>query len=115
MVRAAVPVGWIAMAREDDLRLQLGGAASRCLKIDDLKPQEHTVSRREVRVADPAVMMLNIPAMQLKNQAAGRNQSLILRTAVIAPTAEQPLIPATTRLNVTHTDKGLRAHKISVA
>ena len=90
------------MARQDDLHLQLGSAGSGGIKVADFKPQEHPVSRRKAAVANPSVMMLHIPMVQLKNQPALRNKSLIVRAAMIAPTAKKALIPAAARLNISH-------------
>ena len=89
MVRTTITVGWIAMARQDDLRLQLRSSGSGGIKVADFKPQEHAVSRWKVGVANASVMMLHIPMVQLKNQPALRNKSLIVRAAVIAPAAER--------------------------
>ena len=58
------------MAREDDLRTQLRGAGNSRLEVVNFKPQEHAISRREAGIADGFVMMLHLPAMQLKNQLA---------------------------------------------
>jgi len=60
-------------------------------------------------------MMLYIPAVQLQNQPTLRYEPLIMRAAVITLTAKKALIPATARLNITHADKGLRAHSDSPA
>lgn len=84
------------------------------VEVAHLKPQEHAVSRCEVGIADGTVMMLHIPAMQLKNQAVVRNGPLIVRAAVPTLTTKQALIPATARLNITHTNKGLGMHGDSV-
>jgi hypothetical protein len=62
---------------------------------------------REVWVADGTVVVLHIPTVQLKNQPAARNEPLILGAAVAALTAEETLIPATARLNVTHANERL--------
>ena len=61
MVRTAVTLGRIPMAREKDLRTQLRGAGNSRLEGVNFKPQEHAISRRDVWVADRAVVMLQIP------------------------------------------------------
>jgi hypothetical protein len=63
VVGAAISVGRIAMAWEEDLRLQVRGAGDGRVEVADLEPQEHAVSRRELRVADGTVMMLHVPAV----------------------------------------------------
>jgi hypothetical protein len=40
------------------------------------------------------VMMLDVPAVQLKHQSAARNEPFILRPAMPALAAKEPLIPA---------------------
>ena len=115
MIRTAVALGWISMAREDDLRLQLCGAGNSHVEVANFKPQEHAVSRHEVGIADRSVMMLHIPAVQLKNQLGVRNKALILRAAMAALTAKKTLVPATARLNIAHANKGLWTHTNFVA
>jgi hypothetical protein len=110
MVRTALTLGRIPMAREDDLRLQLRGPGDSRVEVANFKPQEHTVSRREVGIADGTVMMLHIPAVQLKNQLPVRNEPLILRAAMATLTAKETLIPATARLNIAHANKRLWTH-----
>jgi len=75
------------MARKDDLGPQLRSAGNRRVEVADLKPQEHSVSMSELRIADGAVVMLDIPAMQLKNQPAIGQEPFIIRPAMVAPTA----------------------------
>src|SRR6267154_2896 len=102
MVRTTITLGWIAMARPDNLRLQLRSSGSGGIKVAHFKPQEHAVSRRKVGVANASVMMLHIPMVQLKNQPTLRNKPLIVRAAMIAPAAKKALIPAAARLNISH-------------
>ena len=98
------------MARPDDLRLQVRGAGQGGVEVGDFKPQEHAVSGREVGIADGAVMVLHVPAVQLQNQPAVRDESLILSAAVVTLTTQEALIPAAACLDVTHANQGLRAH-----
>jgi hypothetical protein len=98
MVRTTVTLGRIAMAREYDLRTQLRGAGNGRLEVVNFKPQEHAISRRETGIADGSVMMLHLPAVQLKNQLAVRNEPLILRAAMATLTVKETLIPPTSRL-----------------
>src|ERR1043166_1007128 len=107
MVWTTVAVGRIAMPWQDDLRLQVRSSGNGRFEIVHFKPQEHAISMRKVRVADGTVMMFHIPTVQLKNQPAVRNESLILGAAMVALTAEETLIPATAGLNVTHANEGL--------
>ena len=110
MVRTAVTVGRMAMARQDDLCLQVRGPDNGRVEVANFKPQEHAVSGREVGIADGTVMMLHIPAVQLKNQPAMRNEPLILRAAMVTLTTKETLIPATARFNIAHANQGLWTH-----
>jgi hypothetical protein len=110
MVRAAVAVGYIAVARQDDLRLELCGAGHPRVEVVDPEPQEYAVAVREDRIADRTVMVLHLPAVQLHDQVSARSKLLVLGAAMTALAAEKPLIAATTRLNVTHTNKRLWTH-----
>lgn len=111
MVRAAIARRWIAVAGQDDLDSHSGGARHRRVEIINLKPQEHAVPvRLESWVADWAMMMLDMPIVQLEDQLPARDQSLIIWSAVRALAAEQLLIPATARLDVAHANEWLRMH-----
>ena len=68
--------------------------------LSDFKPEEHTVPRGEAGIANRAVMMLHIPAVQLKNQPALRLEPLILRAAVGTLTTKETLIPTAARLDI---------------
>lgn len=103
------------MAGQDDHRLQIRGSGQGRIKVVHFEPQEHAVSGSEVGIADRTVMMLHIPAVQLKHQPAVRNEPLILRAAMVALTTKQALIPATARLDITHADQGLWTHTNFVA
>ncbi len=99
------------MARQDDLSLHTFCACNCCVEVVDLKPEKHTVSiRSDVWISDAAMVMLDVPSVQLKNQPAVRNEPLILSAAMRTLTAKQVLIPAAARLNIAHADKGLGMH-----
>ena len=103
------------MARQDNLSLQFLSAGQGRVEVADFKPQEHTISRRDAGIANATVMMLLFPAMQLKHHPSLRNEPLIVWAAVVTPTAQEPLIPATARLNIAHADQGLWVHAKFVA
>ena len=91
------------MAGLEDFSLQLRGAGKGGVKIIELKPQENAVSIRfDIWIPDWPMMVLNIPSVQLKDQAITRDQSLILGAAMRTLTAKETLIPATARLNISH-------------
>lgn len=98
------------MAWQNDLRLQVHRANESRVEVAYFKPEKHAVSGREVGIADGTVMMLHIPAVQLKHEPALRNQSLVLRAAVVTLAAKETLIPATARLDIAHANQGLWTH-----
>ena len=104
------------MAWHDHLSLQILGACYCRIKVVDFKPEEHAISvGRDVWISNTTMMMLHIPSVQLKNQPATRDQSLILLAAMRTLTAEETLIPTTACLNIAHANKGLWTHTNSVA
>jgi hypothetical protein len=76
------------MAWQRDFGPQLPCASNGRVEVSHFKPQEHTVSSGEAGIADGAVIMLDVPAVQLKNQRAFRYEALIMWPAVITLTAE---------------------------
>ncbi len=68
MVRTTVVVRRVAMARQDDFRLQFQGTGMGRVKIINFKPKQNAIPMREVWVTDPAMMMRLLPAVQLKDQ-----------------------------------------------
>ena len=98
------------MARKDCLSLQLKGTRVSGVEIIHFEPQQRPVSRRNIGIANGAVMIVPVPAMQLKNEASLRNEPLIIRAAVRALTAQQMLIPAAAGLDVTDANERLGTH-----
>ena len=90
------------MAGQNDPRLQVHSSGYGRVEVVDFKPQEHTISMRKVSVPNGTVMMLHVPTVQLKNQAAVRNEPLILGAAMVTLATKETLIPAAARLNVSH-------------
>ena len=68
MIRTAVTIWRIAMARQDSFHPQFSGTGHGGFKIVNFKPQEHSISGFDLRVANGTVMMLNVSTVQLKNQ-----------------------------------------------
>ena len=92
------------------LRLQIPRTSNCSVEIADLKPEEHAVPMGQLRIADPAMMMLHIPIVQLKDQSAIRHESFMMRIAMVTLTAQELLIPAAARRNIAHANKGLWTH-----
>ena len=57
------------------------------------------------------VVMLNLEAVQLKNQGAVGDEPLVLGSTMGALAAEQTLIPAAARLDVGYGDQWLGTHR----
>ena len=97
-----------AMARFDDLSFHLFGTPNRGVEIVQFKPKKNTISiRPKFGIPEWAVMVLDVPIVQLENQLSVRDQSLIMRPAVAALTTKKTLIPTTARLDVMHANEGL--------
>ena len=103
------------MARQDDGGLEVHGARGGLVEVVNFKPEENTVSRREVGIADGTVMMLGLPMVQLKDESVARDEPFIVRAAMRTLATKQTLIPTTAGLNVTHANKGLWTHRKVVA
>lgn len=71
------------MAGHDDFGVQFGRASHGGIEVVELEPHEDAIAAREVRIADRAVMMLDVPAVQLQDQnAAGCIQAFVFWAAV---------------------------------
>ena len=109
ITQPAFPVGVLtAMARFDDLSFHLFGTRNRGVEIVQFKPKKNSIAiRPKIGIPEWTVMVLDVPVVQLEDQISARDQSLIIRPAVVALTAEETLIPTTARLDVMHADEGL--------
>src|SRR5262249_31011888 len=81
-------------------------------EIIDFKPQKDTIAvGLGVRIADWAMVMLNLPIVKLEDQAALRDEPFIFWPAVRALTTEQCLVPATTLFHIAYCDQWLGMHQ----
>jgi len=116
VVRPTAAGRWVAVARQEDVRLHLHGTSHRGIEIVHLEPEQDAIALGLVRwIADPTVVVFDIEPMQLQDQNVLRDQPLVFRSAVPAVAAQQSLIPAAARLDVTHCNKRLWAHPGVVA
>lgn len=96
------------MARFDDLSFHRFGPRHSGVKIVQFKPEENPISiRPKFGIPERTVMVLDVPIVQLEDQISVRDQSLIIRPAVIALTAKETLIPTTARFDIMHANEGL--------
>jgi hypothetical protein len=85
MIRSAVAIRWVSMSGVDDLYAHFFGAFDDCLEIIYLEPQQNTIAvGLVITITDPSVMVLNIEAVQLKNELTVRDQALVLGAPMIA-------------------------------
>jgi hypothetical protein len=99
------------MLGHDDLYAHFGRALHDRIEVVDLKPQQDPVPiRLVIPIADRAVMVLYVEAMQLKHKLAIHDQLFISSAPMIAPAAEHTLIPAAACFDVGHSNEGLRTH-----
>ena len=111
VVGAAVARRWVAMARLRDVGLHLCGSGHGGVEVVGFEPQQDAVAVRfGARIADPAMVVVDAPVVKLENQRAVPHQPLIFGTAVRALAAEEALVPAATRLDVSHRDQWLGTH-----
>ena len=93
------------MTRKDDLHPPFCRPRNGGVKILQLKPEQDAIPMRQFQIANAAVMVRNLPVVQLKYQFAVRgNEPFIVRAAVVAPATKQTLIPAAARLAITYTN-----------
>lgn len=110
MIWSAVALRRIPVARQGKLRPEFLGADYSRIKVLHFKPQQHSIPMSQSWIPDGTVMMTNMPAVQLHEQLAVRNQLLVLASTVAAPASQQTLVPATARFNISNTNQGLWTH-----
>ena len=99
------------MPGHDDLHAHFSGALYDRVKIVYLKPQQYTVSVwLVVTIANRTVMVFNFEAVQLKDKLAIPHQLLIFGASMIAPAAQETLIPTATCFHIGYGDEWLRTH-----
>ena len=102
------------MARQDDVGVQFRGPCDGRVEVVEFEPEEHAVAVwRDGWIPDAAVVVLHIPAVELKNQLVIDDEPLIFRAAMCAYAAKKPLIPAAARLDVGDTNEWLWIHTAS--
>jgi hypothetical protein len=89
----------------DDLRPQPASSLDDGVKIADLKPQQHAVSRRRRVWVDKIGVLLRIPGVQLKEQPARAPDPIVhvaMRVIRELVCSEQFGVPAAARANIAH-------------
>ena len=99
------------MAGQNDLDAHFGSALHYRVEIIHLEPEQHTIPVGFAgAIADGAVMMFDVKAVQLQDEPAILHQLLIVAAAVSPPATQQALIPPATGFDIRDTDERLRAH-----
>jgi hypothetical protein len=94
-----------------DLDAHFGGTLHDRVEVVDLKPQQYTVSVwLVITIADRTVIVFYFEAVQLKDKLAIGDQSLIVGAPMIAPAAQQALIPPATCFHIGYRHERLRTH-----
>lgn len=116
MIWAPVAIGRVAMAGQNYLDAHFGGALDDGIEIVDFKPEQYSVAVGLVLgIADAAVIMRHLEAMQLQDKLAVQDQLFVGGASMVAPAAEQTLIPPAARFHVGYRDQRLRTHFVSLA
>src|SRR5579859_4434133 len=111
LIGATVAIGRIAMAGQHDLDAHFGGTLHDRVEVIHLKPEQHTIAVGSAgAIADGAVMMFDVKAVQLQDEPAILHELLIVRAAVSPAAAQQALVPPAAGCNIRYTDERLGAH-----
>lgn len=104
------------MPRHDNLDIHFHRPLENRFKIVDLEPEQHAVSIWPiVTTANGAVMMFYLEAVQLKDKLPIPHQLFICGAPMIAPTAQQTLVPSAARFHIGNRDQRLGTHSASVS
>ncbi|MCU1263400.1 MAG: hypothetical protein JWO80_6285 [Bryobacterales bacterium] len=99
------------MPGHDDLQAHFSGALHDRVKVVYLEPQQYTVSVwLAIAITDRTVIVFYFEAVQLKDKFAIRDHPLIFGTPMIAPAAQQTLIPSAACSHIGYGDERLGTH-----
>ncbi len=99
------------MPGQDDFHAHFSGTLHDRFKVVYLEPEQYTVSVwLVITIADGTVIVFHFEAVQLKDKPAIRDQPLIFGAPVIAPAAQQTLIPSATCFHIGYGDERLGTH-----
>jgi hypothetical protein len=99
------------MARLHHVHVHVGRASDSGIDIIDLEPEKDTVAIWSgLRITNPPVVVLDVPPVQLEDQCTVGNEPLVFAAAVVAPAAQEALVPSAARLDIAHADQRLGTH-----
>ena len=106
------PVSVLAqMAWSGDHCGHLPGSLHGSIELLEFEPQDHAIAIwLEVRVAQRAVTMLDLPPVQLQHKSAVRVEALVLRAAMTACATEKLPIPAAAGLDISDANERCQMH-----
>ncbi len=98
------------MPRQHYLRPEFLATDYGGIEVLHFKPQQHSIPMGQFRIPDGAVVMGNVPTMQLHEQLAVRHQLLVLASTMAALASQKTLVPTTARFDIANTNQGLWTH-----
>ncbi|HXJ04658.1 MAG TPA: hypothetical protein VNH65_06150 [Candidatus Acidoferrum sp.] len=111
MIGPTVAVGGIAIAGQQDLDAHFGGPLHDRVEVIHLEPEQHTIPVGSAgAIADEAVMMFDVKAVQLQDEPAILHPLLIVPAAMSFAAAQQALVPPAAGFEIRYTDERLGAH-----
>ena len=114
MIWPALAIGRVAVARQHDLDVHIGSALDDRVEVIDLEPEQHAIPVWSVgAIADGAVFVLDVEAVQLQDEAAVLHELLIGAAAVGSAAPQQALIPPAAGFDIRDTDERLGTHWIT--
>jgi hypothetical protein len=82
------------MAGQHDLDAHFGSALHDRVEVVHLEPEQHTIAVGSVgAIADGAVMMFDVKAVQLQDEPAISHELFIVPAAVSSAAPQQALVP----------------------
>lgn len=109
----------VSMHVMHDGRAEFACAGDRGVEIVHFEPEQDAVSNRGRGIAHGTVVVVDVPSVQLKDQAVGAPlagvkpgipQTFVLSPTVTSYASEKALVPAARGLNIVAVDQRLSAH-----
>jgi hypothetical protein len=110
MIRAAVTIRRIPMTGVNNQGLQLLRPDRGRVKVGEFEPEQHPIARRKGGVPNGAMMVRDVPVMELEEELPARDEALVVRATVPALAAQELLIPAAAGLDIANADEWLWLH-----
>ncbi len=99
------------MLGQHNFHAHLSGALQDRVKVVHFEPEQDAVSvGLVIAVANRPMVVFNFEAVQLKNHLAIRDQLFVLWASMVAPAAQQALVPPAAGFYIGNCDERLRAH-----